>query len=71
MAKIGDIIENKHGLFVITKLTHGIVSDTEKLEDYIVKNAFVKVDNEWITIQDVIQNRCKMYLESDIDIIKA
>lgn len=44
--KIGNVIKNDTGSYVITQITNGIVSDTEKLEDYIVKNAVVKDDGE-------------------------
>lgn len=69
-AEIGNVIENSSGMHVITQVTNGVVSDTEKLEDYITKNALVEVEGEWVTIQDVIQTRCRMYLKSGIKVIK-
>jgi len=69
-AKIGNVIENSSGMHVITQVTNGVVSDTEKLEDYIAKNALIEVEGEWVTIQDVIQTRCRMYLMSGIKLIK-
>ncbi|MCP1159317.1 hypothetical protein [Bacillus infantis] len=68
--KIGNVIKNKHGLFVITNVTDGVISHTEKLEDFISKNAIVKEDGEWKTLKDVIQRRSEMYLKSGVEIIK-
>ena len=68
--KIGNVIENKNGLFVITQISNGVVSDTERLEDYIAKNAFVQEDGEWKTIAEVIERRSNMYLKSGINVIK-
>jgi|GEM_PF-2573645 len=69
-AKIGDVIESSSGSHVITQVSNGVVSDTERLEDYIAKNALVEVGGEWVTIQEVIQTRCRMYLKSGIEVIK-
>jgi hypothetical protein len=68
--KIGNVIENKNGLYVITQITNGVVSDTVKLEDYIVNNAVVQEDEEWKTLKEVIERRCNMYLKSGVEIIK-
>ena len=68
--KIGNVIENKNGLHVITQITNGTVADTEKLEDYIARNALVQEDGEWKTINEVIKERSDMYLKSGIEIIK-
>ncbi|EKU42422.1 hypothetical protein C518_2563 [Lysinibacillus fusiformis ZB2] len=68
--KIGNVIENKNGLHVITQITNGTVADTEKLEDYIARNALAQEDGEWKTINEVIKERSDMYLKSGIEIIK-
>ncbi len=68
--KVGNVIENKSGLHVITQITNGIVVDTEKLEDYIIRNAVVQEDGEWKTLKEVIERRCEMYLKSGIKVIK-
>lgn len=67
--KVGNVIKNKHGLFVITQVENGTVLDTESIEDYIINNAFVVEDGERKTIQEVIQRRSDMYLKSGIQII--
>lgn len=67
--KVGNVIKNKNGLFVITQVENGTVLDTESIEDYIINNAFVVEDGERKTIQEVIQRRSDMYLKSGIQII--
>lgn len=70
VSKVGNVIENKSGLHVITEVINGIISDTEKLEEYVTNNALVQEDGEWKTIKEVIERRCTMYLKSGIKIIK-
>lgn len=67
--KVGNVIKNKNGLFVITQVENGTVLDTESIEDYIINNAFVVEDGERKTIQEMIQRRSDMYLKSGIQII--
>lgn len=67
--KVGNVIKNKQGLFVITQVENGTVLDTESIEEYIINNAFVVEDGERKTIQEVIQRRSDMYLKSGIQII--
>lgn len=69
-AEIGNVIENSSGMHVITQVINGVVSDTERLEDFIARNALVEVGGEWVAIHDVIQTRCRMYLKSGIKVIK-
>lgn len=68
--KIGNVIENKNGFIVITQITNGTVANTEKLEDYIARNALIQEDGEWKTINEVIKKRSDMYLKSGIEVIK-
>lgn len=68
--KVGNVIKNKSGLYVITRITNRNVSETEELEKYIIRNAMVKEDDEWKTISEVIAKRCLMYLDSGIEIIE-
>jgi len=68
--KIGDIVDNKNGFFVITEIENGVATSVATLEDYIRKNALVQEDGEWKTINEVIQRRSDLYLKSGIKIIK-
>jgi len=68
--KVGNVIKNKNGLYVISEVLNGEVLDTEKLDDFIIKNALVQEDGEWKTIEEVIKRRSDMYLKSGIEVIK-
>ena len=68
--KIGSVIKSTLGLYVVTHITDGMISKTEKLEDFIAKNTLVKEGGEWKTINEVVEKRCDMYLNSGIEIIE-
>lgn len=69
--KVGNVIVNKSGKHVITRITNGVVTETVELERYIIKNAMVMVGDEWVTLESIINQRCDMYLKSGIEIING
>lgn len=62
-AKVGNVINNKSGLYIITAVIDGNIAATEKLEDYICRNSLIEDNGELKTIESVIQERCRLYLE--------
>lgn len=69
--KVGNVIVNKSGKHVITRITNGVVTETVELERYIIKNAMVMVGDECVTLESIINQRCDMYLKSGIEIING
>lgn len=69
--QVGNVIEKEDGLHVITEITNGVISRTEKLEDYIMRVTFIHEYGEYRTIKEIIEKRCEMYLKSGIKIIKV
>lgn len=68
---IGDVVKFKDGLYVVTETTNGRASEWWELRDYIAKNAFIQVDDEWVTIQSIIDKRCDMFLSDKTIIDKS
>lgn len=68
---IGDVIKFKDGNYVITEIINGRVSEYTRLEDYIAKNALVNMNNELVTIQSVIDERCRLYISENAVIDKS
>lgn len=67
--KVGNIIKNRAGYWIITQVDQGVVNGTERLEDFIAKCTIVKDGEEFVTIQSVIEDRCDDYLNSGVEII--
>lgn len=63
MTKVGDVIVNKTGRYVISKVAHGQVVDTERLEDFIVENVSIPYNGEHRTIKEIIEIESNEHLK--------
>lgn len=63
--KIGSIISNENGLYVITEIVNGQVVSTEKLEDYIIKNVYVGFDGSLRTLKEIVDFHCDKYISEN------
>lgn len=60
--EIGDIIQNKSEVHVVTQITNGVVTDTERLVDYISKSVVVNFEGEMLTLHEIIQFKSGEYV---------
>jgi hypothetical protein len=67
--KVGAVISNKRGLWVITQIANGTIVDTEPLESFISNNVVLEFDGERRTISEIIQIHCGEYLSKN-EVIK-
>ncbi|MGG0667784.1 hypothetical protein ABE073_04560 [Lederbergia citrisecunda] len=67
---IGKVIKNQEGYRVILQTENGSVTLTERLEDFISRNAVIAPEDIGKTFREVIEGRCSMYLNSGIKIIE-
>lgn len=59
--KIGDILLENGKEYVIVGITNNCIVEKEELESYIARNALVQQEGEWVTIEELINQRCDMY----------
>lgn len=62
--KVGNVIKNKHGLWVVTHVdSSGDLLDCKHIDDFICDNAVVVDTNrERRTIREIIEERKRLYL---------
>lgn len=65
--KLGSIIKNKRGLWVVTQVdSNGELIDCEHIDDFIIENAVVvDLRGEHRTIKEIIEERKEHYLSNN------
>lgn len=71
--KVGNVIKNNSGIWVITKTDEkGAILDFEYIDDFICNNAVVvDLHGEHKTIREIIEERKEIYLDKNkiIDLV--
>lgn len=64
--KVGSVIKNKHGLWVVTEVENGELVASEHIDDFIIDNAIVvDLRGKHKTIREIIEERKELYLSKN------
>lgn len=62
--KVGNVIKNKYGMWVITQIVDGEVVDVQDIDNWICDVSIIEESNgEYKTIRQIVEERKRLYLE--------
>lgn len=62
--KVGDVIADDRGLWVIKEMIGNVVTKIELLEAYVTRNMMLPFNGELKTMKEIIDIHCNEYIRS-------